>query len=286
MTDRLKTPQATDSEIKRLDAAAKYPGVWKHVIDEWNSELRGNLAWLTYSANYLLLTEGVRWAIDPFSMSTRIRGIPQPDFLHDLQKLELVVLTHAHNDHLDLELIRSIALLPIQWVVPVDMVDLLLAKTSLTRKRMIIPSPGKEIEFRGLSLRPFDSLHFHKHGGVKETGYLAFFGGQSWLFPGDIRDFDAARLPNFDRVNGVFAHLWLGKACALLPEPPFLTEFCQFFTSFTPQRVVITHLNEYGRDETELWTESHFEIVKQRFTEITPQINIEKALMGSKVSLA
>ena len=286
MTDKEFNFDQISLQQKRQEAINSYPGVWNKVIDEWNRGDVGNSAWLTYAANYLLLTNGVRWAIDPYSMSTRIRGIPQPDFLHDLQKLELVVLTHAHNDHLDLELIRAIAPLPIQWVVPADMVDLLLAKTSLTRKRMIIPSLGKEIEFRGLSLLPFESLQFHKDGGVKETGYLALFGGRSWLLPGDIRDFDTARLPNFGRVNGVFAHLWLGKACALLPEPPFLDDYCRFFASFEPQRVVVAHLYEYGRDETELWTESHFEIVRQRFYEIAPQIHVEMALMGSRVSLA
>lgn len=286
MTDNGNTPKPTAIEKKRLDAASQYPAVWEHVIDEWKSELTGNSAWLTYSANYLLQTAGVRWAIDPFSMSTRVTGTPVPDYIHDLRKLELVVLTHAHNDHLDLELIRAIAPLPIQWVVPADMVDQLLSKTGLTRNRMIIPVTGKNIEFQSLSLLPFESLHFHRHGGVKETGYLASFGDQAWLFPGDIRDFDAARLPSFGRVNGVFAHLWLGKACALLPEPPFLNDFCTFFSLFSPERIIVTHLNEFGRDETELWNEIHFDKVKQRFAKVAPLVKVEMAVMGSRVTLA
>lgn len=286
MTDKEFNFDQISLQQKRQEAINSYPGVWNKVIDEWNRGDVGNSAWLTYAANYLFLTNGVRWAIDPFSMTTRIRGIPQPDFLHDLQKLELVVLTHAHNDHLDLELIRAITPLPIQWVVPADMVDQLLSKTSLTRNRLIIPIAGEKIDFRGLSLLPFDSLHFHRQGGVNETGYLASFGDQSWLFPGDIRDFDAARLPKFGKINGVFAHLWLGKACALLPEPPFQNEFCGFYNSFAPERVVVAHLNEYGRDETELWNESHFELVRQRFMEFAPSLHVEMALMGSRVTLA
>jgi hypothetical protein len=286
MTDNGKLLKTSDLDLKRLDAALKYPGVWKHVIEEWNSDLTGNSAWLTYSANYLLQTAGVRWAIDPFSMSTRVTGIPVPDFAHDLQKLELVVLTHAHNDHLDLNLIRAIASLPIQWVIPEDMVDLVLAKTALNKEQIIIPKPGGVINFQNLSLTPFASLHFHAHGGVMETGYLANFDQKTWLFPGDIRDFDAARLPSFGRVNGVFAHLWLGKACALLPEPPFLNDFCTFFTRFSPKRIVVTHLNEFGRDETELWEEAHFDRVKQRFAKVAPVVKVEMAVMGSKVRLS
>jgi L-ascorbate metabolism protein UlaG (beta-lactamase superfamily) len=286
MTDNGKPHTTTDLELKRLDAAAKYPGVWKHVIAEWNSDLTGNSAWLTYSANYLLHTAGVRWAIDPFSMSTRVTGIPVPDFAQDMQKLELVVLTHAHNDHLDLNLIRAIASLPIKWVIPEDMVDHILGKTTLNRSQIIIPKPGGMIYFKNLSLTPFASLHFHARGGVKETGYLANIMQKNWLFPGDIRDFDPTRLPAFGSIDGVFAHLWLGKACALKEEPPYLDEFCNFFNRFSPKRIIVTHLNEFGRDETELWDETHFDRVKQRLAEVAPLVKVEMAVMGSKVTLS
>jgi hypothetical protein len=271
---------------KRQDATKSYPGVWKSVVDEWNSDLTGNSAWLTYSANYLLHTAGVHWAIDPFSMSTRVADIPVPDFCHDLQKLEFVALTHAHNDHLDLNLIRAIASLPIQWVIPEDMVDLILAKTALNRKQIIIPRSGETIHHNGLTLTPFPSLHFHVHGGIMETGYLATFEDNKWLFPGDIRDFDPTRLPGFGSIDGVFAHLWLGKACALKEESPYLDEFCNFFNSFSPGRIIVTHLNEYGRDETELWDENHFVRVKQWFSKVAPLVKVEMAIMGSKVTLS
>jgi len=271
--------------MKRLDAAAKYPGVWKHVVDGWNNEFRGNSAWLTYSANYLLHTGWVRWAIDPFSMSTRVSGIPAPDFVHDLEKLELVVLTHNHNDHLDMNLIRAVATLPIQWVIPADMADLVLEKSGLLKEQIVIPKPGQVIKYKGLSLTPFASLHFHAHGGVNETGYLASFEDKTWLFPADIRDFDPEGLPAFGAIDGVFAHLWLGKACALLEEPPFLDDFCTFFTHFSPKRIIVTHLNEFGRDETELWDETHFGKVRHRLAVIAPRVKVEIAIMGSRVTL-
>ncbi len=286
MINNGKLHKTNDLELKRLDAAAKYPGVWKHVIEEWNSELTGNSVWLTYSANYLLQTAGVRWAIDPFSMSTRVTGILAPDFVHDLQRLELVVLTHAHNDHLDLNLIRAIASLPIQWIIPEDMADLVLEKTTLNKEQIVIPKPGQVIKFKNLSLTPFASLHLHAHGGVKETGYLVNSEEKKWLFPGDIRDYDRTRLPTFGPVKSVFAHLWLGKACALKEEPPFLNDFCDFFTRFSSERIIVTHLNEFGRDETELWNETHFDRVKQRFAKVAPLIKVEMALMGARVKLA
>jgi hypothetical protein len=286
MTDKEIHQDQNSLNNKRLDAVTKYPGVWNNLINQWNNEVTGNSVWLTYSANYLLQTSGVHWAIDPFSMSTRVPSIKPPDFVNALQKLELVALTHAHNDHLDLNLIRAISSLPIQWIIPEDMLALILGKTAINKDQIIIAEPGKDIHFRDLSLTPFDSLHFHVHGGVKETGYLVSFEGNSWLFPGDIREFNPKRLPPFGSINGVFAHLWLGKACALQAKPPFLNDFCDFFSSFSPKRIIIAHLNEYGRDETELWDETHFALVQQQFFNVSPQISIEMALMGSKVILS
>ena len=285
MTGKEVLQDHSNLEIKRLDAAEKYPGVWKTIISQWNRETTVNSAWLTYSANYLFHTAGVRWAIDPFSMSTRIPDIAQPEFATDLQKLELVALTHAHNDHFDLKLIRAISSLPIQWVIPEDMLDVILSKTPIARERVVVPLAGEEIKFKGVTLTPFASLHIHALGGVNETGYLATFEDQKWLFPGDIRNFDASRIPSFGRLNGVFAHLWLGKGCAKESSPPYLQAFCDFYQSLSPERIVITHLNEFGRDETELWDETHYKLVKDAFGELGASIKIEMALMGAKVLL-
>ena len=70
---------AVDIEEKIARARAEYPALWRRFIREWREEKSGNNAWLMYAANYLFNTGGVRWAMDPFSLSTRIDRILHPD---------------------------------------------------------------------------------------------------------------------------------------------------------------------------------------------------------------
>jgi hypothetical protein len=274
-------------EISKIRELAKrgYSDLWRRVTREWSETRAGNTAWLTYSANYLLHTAGVRWAIDPFSMSSRVPGLPAPNFADDLGGLELVALTHDHADHLDLNLISGIAHLPIQWVVPEYLIDKIISKASIPESQITIPKNGEEIRFKDLSLTPFDSLHIHGKHGVKETGYLVEFDGQSWLFPGDIRNYNADLMPGFGPLHGIFVHLWLGKASACIQPPPLSEDFCNFYIKMKPERLVVTHLYELGRDENDLWGSTHFEFVKNQINTLSPTIQVSKAVTGDQVRL-
>ena len=271
-------------ELRKQKAVADYPALWQEVIRDWAGNGPENAAWLTYAANYLFRTGGVHWAMDPFFMGSRIQGIAEPNFQSDLAKLELVALTHAHSDHLDLRLIEALSFLPVQWIIPQHMLPIILEKTSIHMERVIVPENGVKIHYRGLTLTPFDSLHMHRLGGIPETGYLVEFEGQRWLFPADVRDFSAGKLPAFENLDGVFAHLWMGKGHANDERPPFLDDFCDFYASFGARRIVVTHLNEYGRAANELWDCRHHAMVKEYFLSLERGIAIEFSEMGMKVS--
>lgn len=272
-------------EAHRAWARAAYPALWRGMIADWQAAEATSAAWLLYSANYLLRTAQVRWAMDPFSLSERLSGVALPDFAHDLAGLELVVLTHAHADHLDLPLIAALAHLPLWWVIPDHTLPAVLRQVDLPRSRIIIPQNGAPMRFGALTLTAFDGLHLHDGHGVPATGYLAEFGGQRWLFPGDTRVYDASRLSQFGALTGCFAHLWLGRACAALPQPPLLDAFCAFFCALQPQRLVVTHLREVGRDEDDYWDDWHFQMVKSALAGDFPGEALQRALMGERVAL-
>lgn len=282
----------TDAETRRVEnarnlsvARERYPGQWVKMLDEWKNSTTGNRAWMIYAANYLLSSNGYKWAVDPYVLSTRVKGLAEPDFINDLSLLSLVVLTHKHKDHLDTRLIAALRDANIQWVIPEDVLEKLTELDIVPGGQVTIPVHGQPLPFGPLTLTPFDSLHIHGFRGVPETGYLLECDGCRWLFPGDIRAHDFSRLPAFGRLNGVFAHLWMGKARALDEEPPFFHSFCEFFTSFDTSRLVITHLNEFGRDETELWTESHYEKARSWISQQKPGLVVKKAMMGDRVDL-
>ena len=274
----------SDLAFQRRKTIENYPEIWERIIFEWKSN-QEDCFWLTYSANYLLNTAGVKWAIDPYSLFTRIgRGEP-PVFSQDLRSLQLVVLTHSHSDHLDLNLIAAIQDLPIHWVIPEFLLAKVFAFIDLPSEKIIVPQPGNTLRIDNLKLTPFDGLHIHGEHGVPAMGYLAEFSKKRWLFPGDTRDFDFSKLPDFGELDGVIGHLWLGKSEALEYRPSKLEEFCNFFSQFITKQLVITHLREYGREPNELWDLHHLQLVRTYILEIKPELSVTTVLMGESIHL-
>ncbi len=278
--------QTKNSTLNLIDRAREeYPSLWRKFTREWRSQENEDAAWMIYAANYLLRTAGVRWTIDPYCLMHRIQTEHDLDLSGDLSGLEMIVLSHKHNDHLDLKLLRALQDLPAQWVIPEFMLEIILDNISLPRERIITARPGTPIQLRGLTLTPFNGLHIREVYGVPELGYLAEFNHKRWLFPGDIRNYDFSQFPPLGQLDGSFAHLWLGKGRALDQTPPFIDAFVQFFTRLNPKRLVITHMHEIGRVPEELWDLHHYQMVLEKFHSQTSSMSVAAALTGQKVSL-
>lgn len=272
-------------ELVRKTARDEYPTLWQSIISEWRNWNGPDSLWLTYSANYLFHTAGLKWAIDPFHLSARLDGMEPPDYAADLDGLALIVLTHIHADHVDWQLIQSLSRTNIRWVIPDAMLDLILAEIKLPLENIIVPKINSPIRIGPLSLLPFDGLHFRGQNGVPEMGYLAGFNGKRWLFPGDTRRYDARRMPVTSGLDGMVTHLWLGKGAASMKSPPFLNEYCDFCTDIHPSKLVIAHLYEFGRDENDLWDKHHFQMVLDRLNGEFDTTGIECGLMGDRILL-
>jgi len=277
-------PSASTRLNRRIERArAQYPRLWRALLRDWHAPQPAPAAWLTYAANYLFATGELRWALDPYALSTRLPGAPAPDFAADLAGLSLVVLTHAHNDHFDPHLIRGVRHLPLRWVIPAAMLETVQSAADLPAERICVPENGTPLRFEGLTLTPFEGLHIDGERGVPATGYLTEFEGRRWLFPGDTRVYDAARLPAFGRLDGLVAHLWLGRGEAARRKPTMLDAFCQFCAAFQAPRVVVTHLNELGRDADDLWSERHYHQAATRLAQLQPGVAVSMARMGEKI---
>ena len=261
------------------------------MISKWQGPAEQNRVWLMYSANYLFRTGGVRWAIDPLTLARRVPSASPVNASHDLRGLSFVLLTHRHNDHLDLQLISELSPLPILWVVPADLLESV-RQAGVPSNQIIIPHSMETLQIEGLLITPFEGQHWEVaperpagRRGVPSTGYLLEFNGRRWLFPGDTRTYNAGLLPSFEALDGVLVHLWLGRASALLNEPPLLDAFCQFCLDLHAPRLVITHLHEFGRPPEECWEDRHFELVRQRIQDLSPQTCLLSAQMGECVEL-
>jgi hypothetical protein len=275
---------------RRADICSRYPALWSNMIAEWNSSGTDDRAWLMYSANYLFRTGNLRWALDPLTLSWRIKGSPEVDVVRDLRGLSFVLLTHRHADHLDIHLLSALRSLPITWVIPEFLVPAVTRKAGLLHENILVASPLKLIELSGVRILPFNGLHWEAtpdgdQRGVPAMGYLVEFNGKRWLFPGDTRTYDVSQLPNFGPVDYLFAHLWLGRSCALKEEPPLLEAFCRFCLDLKPRQIVLSHLNELGRDANDLWDDSHIQKTIFRFQTLAPGVPVLPAQMGESILL-
>jgi hypothetical protein len=289
MLDRSLVRQEIDSH-KAMWVKA-YPATWQKMIDEWNKDEDTDRAWLTYCANYLLRTGGTRWAIDPLVMSSRISGIPEDDIAGALGSLSFILLTHRHEDHLDLNVVRALRHAPIRWVIPDFLYDSVVTAAGIPPENVIVPRMLEPVRIDGVTITAFAGLHLSDpvqepdsiSHGVPAVGYLAEFQNKRWLFPGDVRCFDASKIPAFGPVDIAFAHLWLGRSGALLDHPPLLDAFCDFFLQMKPRRLVITHLYELEREPECMWRLCHFEMVSARLQQIAPDLLVSVCTTGDYI---
>ena len=274
---------------QRDELIVGYPALWQKIVTEWKSP-GPDRAWLTYSANYLFCTGDVRWALDPLTLNWRLKDAAPKVDISDLGDASFILLTHRHEDHLDLGLLAALRHFPICWVVPEPILTQVTEQAGILREKIIIPKSLQLIELNGICITPFDGLHWETESdgtlrGVPSTGYLIEWGGKRWLFPGDTRTYDAFQLPDFGPLDGLFAHLWLGRTCALLEPPQLLNPFCQFFARLQPDHIVLTHLMEFGRAADDYWDGSHAQMIMSLFGEQFRHIRISHAFTGQKVLL-
>jgi L-ascorbate metabolism protein UlaG (beta-lactamase superfamily) len=288
-TDRFTEKQALIA-LKRQALCQRYPSLWSQIVTDWGSDNPEDAAWLTYSANYLLRCQGVRFAIDPLALHWRVPEATEVDIAHDLQPLSFVLLTHDHRDHLDLALIRSLSGYPIRWVVPQFLIEKVLAETGLAEEKVIVPKVMKPFEIEGLTILPFEGQHLITYydgtcKGVPEMSYLIESAGRRWLFPGDTRVYDLSRIPKFGPVDLLFMHLWLGHGKALAGGNAVLQDFCSFGAGLQPRRMAITHLEEFGRDADDFIDDEHVRLVRQVVETSYPSIDSFSVHTGEKVLL-
>jgi L-ascorbate metabolism protein UlaG (beta-lactamase superfamily) len=178
------------------------------------------------------------------------------------------------------------------WVVPEAILPLVQRQAGLPAKQILVPKLLQPIELHGLRITPFDGLHWEAapdypagRRGVPATGYLVEMGSKRWLFPGDTRSYDPAALPHLGPVDALFAHLWLGRGAAFLLHPPLLELFCRFCLALQPRRIILTHLEEWGRQASDFWDLEHAEQVVAILKKHAPSLPIEVARIGDEILL-
>lgn len=290
--DRTADVQADRLRIARLREAflREYPDAFDVMLGRWAEASGACEMSLMYAASYLFVTGEVRWAVDPVLPGSLLPDFPDGLRTEPLGELAFVLLTHDHSDHVDWELLASLRDSGVTFVVPEHMRDAVAERVKPRGGQMTVARWGERLELHGMGILPWDGLHWQtdpdgRRQGTDATGYLVEAEGRRWLFPGDVRDYRAEEVARFAPVDTLFAHLWLGRGRALDPAPPELDAFCEFLRAAEPRRVVLTHLYEFSRRPTDLWTDRHVGLIRERWKEMGEQAPIMTPRVGEMMVL-
>jgi len=189
------------------------------------------------------------------------------------------------------ELLISLQNFPNTWIIPEFLLDHL-RTFGFQPQKILRPDPRESTYLAGMTLTLFEGFHWegggtHEKGrrGVPSTGYMVELNVKKWLFSGDTRTYHSGALTQFGPVDVLFAHLWLGRGCALQAAPELLKAFCLFCLSSQPRRIIVTHLEEICRKPEEYWDDRHFVLVEDWFRMHAPEIEVEPAYTGNHLVL-
>ena len=168
---------------------------------------------------------------------------------------DAVIVTHNHADHFDPALLSLVS-----DDVPIYMPNFL----SYNKKNVTYFGDGTDISVGDVQIEFFESAHSAGENVVPEYGFAAKHNGKHYVFPTDVRCYNAEHKV-FHNTEVLVPHLWLGRRMALmLTDNNYIEEFAAFVNSFGAKRVLVGHLYDIHREIDDMWTDIHFDAVKEK----------------------
>ena len=273
--------------------ASLYEDLRLHYDDRFRRTLEvfkpqtGSYVSLMGSSAYLFNTNGYHWAMDLCYRNSRFLAETPARAKEDLGQLKLVILTHAHDDHMEESTIRTLADTEITWLLPEFMVDMV-AEMGVRREKMIVVKVGDVQKVGPLTIRVLPGRHYRpeNHVGLEAVGYVITAEDMPKLaFPGDIRDYRTDTVEELD-ADYCFAHVWLTDN-ALDPEKyvPKSKEFAKFMLKMSRRNILLAHLYENAREERVMWQRHHARVAADEIQKCSPKTVVRIPSCGEVLPL-
>lgn len=247
-----------------------------------------NKMWLVGSSSYLFSVGGVKFAVDlQIRRMTDIASISDR-LCDDIGALSFILITHQHDDHFCIPLIKHVCHLPIKWYLPSKMPEEFFAAAGISEDFRVSVGAGESFTVGGLRITAFDSQHVRKNSTVNmpENGYYIETKDGSFVIPADVRDYGYRDYPSFDGVDLCISHLWAGdNAIDEDAYLPMIDEFVDFSLSLGAKRYFICHLYEIGRKDKYMWHDAHAALAIERFLKRSPGVTVEIPRLGCSYKL-
>ncbi len=280
---------------EKLPLCAKLYDEVRDNFDRWFmsalTTLDGNVGTkfgLIHSSSYLFNTHGYRWGMDIAFRNARFLASTPKNCADFLKELDLIVISHNHRDHFEDSTVKALADTSVEWVIPDFIYDVALEK-GLSPEKIHIAREGQPLTVGKLTLLPFKGRHFRPNTdkGVPEYGYFVTAeDSPSMVFPVDVRDLSLENWPDIPKADYCFANVWMGDYhCLDTDYAPYDRDFAKFMLKFSDKNILLTHLNEDGRKDTEMWRNYHAEIVTEKMAELSPKTNVLTPNRGEIIKL-
>ena len=264
-----------------------YDGQFKQALGVLE-QTEGSYASLIGPSSYLFSTNGFRWAMDPAFRNARYLAESPSRVREYLGGLDLILVTHNHEDHLEESTVRALADTEIRWVVPDFLTDRM-SSFGVGREKLIPVSVGETVRVGPLTVRVLEGRHFRPDTGkgIEAVGYVVSAeDAPTLVFPGDVRDY---RTDGMEPIEGdvCFGHVWLSD-CAKDPQRylPKCEEFAEFMLMGSRRRILLTHLYESGRSENGMWQTHHAEAARTAILARSPETAVEIPTCGEILKLS
>jgi len=174
-----------------------------------------------------------------------------------LKDFDAIIVTHKHYDHYDEELLTSL---------PESVTGYIPDFIETEMKNKITTIPGFKTKIGDAEIEFFESHHSRGANIVPEYGFAITYNGGTYVFPTDVRTY-TKEYPQFTNVKALFVHLWLFQALNLY-DNPYIDQFADFVKRFDAEKVYVAHLKDVRRPIDQMWSDMHFDTVKEKFDHI------------------
>ena len=243
---------------------------------------------LIHSTSYLFNTNGYRWGMDLAFRNARKLAETPKKCAELLGNLDLMIISHGHNDHFEKSTVKALAKTDVEWVIPDFLYESAL-ECGIVPNRIHVAKENEELQIGKLTVLPFKGRHFRPDTGkgIEEYGYyVTAKDAPSLVFPVDVRDFSLERLQGIPKADYCFAHVWLGDKSGLKDDySPIDRKFAEFMLKLSDKNIFLAHLYENGRKDEDMWRECHAEIIKSRIAELSPATRVTVPKCGEVIEL-
>lgn len=244
-----------------------------HALTVFDDARQGTRFSLIHSSSYLFCTGGFRWAMD-VSFRNAYTLASTPHRIAELFRgLDLMIISHGHDDHFEERTVRLLAQNNMQWIIPDFLLEQALA-WGIPREHILVARPNEPIRVGTLTVTPFPGRHLRPitGKGAAEYGYhITADGAPSMAFPVDVRDFSLDGLPDLPPADYCFANVWLGdKNGTAADYSDRLETYARFMLRFSDRNILFSHLYENGRRYEDMWRTEHAELLAETIRAISP----------------